>query len=495
MADLNLHQLIKPWISSAPRSAVLKGITLDSRCASKGDLFIAIKGHQVDGRRFMFQAISRGVTAIIAEADGEAYDGEIREIYGIPVVYLSHLSYRLSALAGRFYQHPSHALRLIGVTGTNGKTTITHLLAQWAQILGEVSAVMGTIGNGLYYNIHPTNMTTESAIEVQKLLSQLYFNGATFCAMEVSSHGLAQHRVSDLNFSAVTFSNLSRDHLDYHGNMTKYEEAKWQLFSRSKVESRIINANDATGWRWLTRLPEAVAVAVERVVLPYGHRGSWLIANTIKYHRQGTYIHFSSTWGSGMIHTKLIGKFNAINILLALATMLVNGYSLQDLLSSSILLHPVQGRMEFFYSDLWPTVIIDYAHTPDAIKNALQSARLHSNGVLWSIFGCGGDRDKGKRPIMGFIAEQYADRIVITDDNPRSEDPKVIFNQIKSGMLNAYNYKYIPSRVQAITSVIKQASPEDIVLVTGKGHEDYQVIGKQRFKYSDRDTVIQLFGY
>ncbi len=492
MVDRNLRELLAPWVPEAPERQ-LREMALDSRTAACGDLFVAVAGHSLDGRRFISQAIAQGVAAVIAEADQEAADGEMREIHGVPVIYLNGLNKRLSELAGRFYHQPSAALRLVGVTGTNGKTTTAHLLAQWAKLLGETSSVMGTVGNGLFGQITPAENTTGSAVDIQHSLSQLASQGATFTAMEVSSHGLVQHRVEDLHFAAAVFTNLSRDHLDYHGDMAAYEAAKWQLFSRLKVGGRIINADDEVGRRWLSSLPEAVAVSVNNR-LPESWTGQWLAAETIRYHYAGAEISFKSSWGNGVIHSRLIGEFNVSNLLLALGTLLSLGYPLDELQSSAARLQSVCGRMEVFHSAGKPTVVVDYAHTPDALEKALAAARLHCNGKLWCVFGCGGDRDKGKRPLMGGIAEQYADRVVITDDNPRSEAPEAIIQDILSGLLDAAKAITIPGRAEAVTSAIMQAGEQDLVLVAGKGHEDYQIIGQRRLDYSDRTTVSRLLG-
>lgn len=492
MTDRNLRELLAPWVPDAPERA-LREMTLDSRTAAVGDLFVAVAGHQTDGRRYIPQAIAQGVTAVVAQAEGEAEEGEVRELHGVPVIYLRRLHERLSALAGRFYQQPSRALLLIGVTGTNGKTTTTHLLAQWAQLLGEMSAVMGTVGNGVMGHIHPADNTTGSPIEVQQLLSQLQRQGARFAAMEVSSHGLVQHRVSDLHFATAVFTNLSRDHLDYHGDMTQYEAAKWRLFGELDVGQHIINADDATGRRWLKRLPQAIAVSVSGALPPERQR-DWLCAGEVRYHARGADIPFRSSWGEGTIHSQLVGEFNVSNLLLALTTLLVLGYPLPVLLDSASRLQSVCGRMEVFHAEGRPTVLVDYAHTPDALEKALMAAKLHCQGKLWCVFGCGGDRDKGKRPLMGAIAEQYADRVIITDDNPRCEAAQDIINDIKSGLLDAGRSQAISGRAEAVTSAIMQAAPGDLVLVAGKGHEDYQIIGQQRLDYSDRTTVARLLG-
>ncbi|WP_202301215.1 UDP-N-acetylmuramoyl-L-alanyl-D-glutamate--2,6-diaminopimelate ligase [Dryocola clanedunensis] len=492
MADRNLRDLLAPWVPMVPERA-LREMTLDSRVAAAGDLFVAVVGHQADGRRYIPQAIAQGVAAVVAEADGVAQDGEIREMHGVPVIYLSQLHQRLSALAGRFYHEPSSALRLVGVTGTNGKTTTTQLLAQWATLLGETSAVMGTVGNGLLGQVIPTENTTGSAVDVQQILSNLHEQGASFAAMEVSSHGLVQHRVAALKFQASVFTNLSRDHLDYHGDMAGYEAAKWLLFSEHEAGQAIINADDEVGRKWLARLPDAVAVTMEDN-LQSGCRGRWLKATNVHYHDGGATIQFSSSWGDGEIESRLMGAFNVSNLLLALATLLALGYPLQDLLKTAQRLQPVCGRMEVFTAPGKTTVVVDYAHTPDALEKALQAARLHCTGKLWCVFGCGGDRDKGKRPMMGAIAEQYADVVVVTDDNPRTEEPKAIVNDILAGMLDAGRAYVVAGRAEAVTNAIMQAKENDVVLVAGKGHEDYQIVGTRRLDYSDRVTAARLLG-
>ncbi|WLS78287.1 UDP-N-acetylmuramoyl-L-alanyl-D-glutamate--2,6-diaminopimelate ligase [Erwinia pyri] len=492
MTDRSLRDLLAPWVPAAPERA-LHEMILDSRLAASGDLFVAIKGHAADGRRFISQAIAQGVAAVIAEAEGEAEDGHIAEKHGVPVIYLAQLSQRLSALAGRFYQQPGEKLRLIGVTGTNGKTTTTQLLAQWGQLLGETGAVMGTVGNGLYGHLVPTENTTGSAVDIQHTLHALVEQGATLAAMEISSHGLVQHRVAALPFAAAAFTNLSRDHLDYHGDMTRYEAAKWLLFSEHQVGQAIINADDEVGRRWLQQLPDAVAVTLEDNLQP-GCHGRWLKATNVKYHDNGATLRFDSSWGEGEIESRLMGAFNVSNLLVALGTLLALGYPLASLIATGSQLQPVTGRMEVFNAPGKPTVVVDYAHTPDALEKALEAARLHCTGKLWCVFGCGGDRDKGKRPLMGAIAEQFSDIVVITDDNPRSEDPAAIVADILSGLLDAGRARVVSGRAEAVTNTVMQAQEGDIVLVAGKGHEDYQIVGTRRLDYSDRNTVARLLG-
>ncbi len=492
MVDRDLSDLLAPFGVSTP-SIKLGEMTLDSRKAAASDLFIAVKGHQVDGRHYIPQAIAQGVSAIIAEAEGEAEEGEIRHIHGVPVIYLHDLNNKLSQLAGDFYQHPAANMKLIGVTGTNGKTTTAQLIAQWANGLGEISAVMGTVGNGLLGQVTPSENTTGSAVDIQLELKQLQQKGATFTAMEVSSHGLVQGRVAALPFDAAVFTNLSRDHLDYHGDMANYEAAKWQLFSTHKTKTQIINADDIVGQKWLALLPAACAVTMENK-LPSAHQGRWVSADHIDYHDKGASIHFNSSWGEGTIESPLMGAFNVSNLLLAMATLLMLDYPLAELLAKTQVLTPVCGRMEVFSAAGKATVVVDYAHTPDALEKALAAARLHCKGQLWCLFGCGGDRDKGKRSLMGSVAEQWADRIVITDDNPRSEEPAAIIDDIMMGVLDSSRVMAIAGRAEAVTSVIMQAKTDDVILIAGKGHEDYQIIGHRRLDYSDRLTVARLLG-
>lgn len=490
MINRNLRELLAPWVPGVLERP-LRGIILDSRLVSRGDLFIAMAGHHLDGRSFIPQAIAQGVAAVIAEAEGEASDGDIRYINGVPVIYLSQLPQFLSAIAGRFYYEPANKMKLIGVTGTNGKTTTTHLIAQWANLLGETGAVMGTVGNGLYGQLVPTKNTTGSAVDVQHVLHDLVKQGSTLAAMEVSSHGLVEHRVAAVPFTAAVFTNLSRDHLDYHSDMQSYESAKWLLFSEHKVKVAIINADDAVGCRWLTKLLDAVVVTFEDNWQSDLH-DRWLKSTAVNYHDEGTCICFKSSWGNGEFESQLMGAFNVSNLLLALATLLALDYPLHQLVASASQLKPVCGRMEVFTAPKKPSVVIDYAHTPHALEKALESVRLHCKGQLWCVFGCGGDRDKGKRPLMGAIAEKFADIVLITDDNPRSEDPISIINDILTGIFHPGLVRVMSGRTQAVTSAITQAKATDVVLIAGKGHEDYQIIGNQRLYYSDRDIVTRL---
>ncbi|MGP1947289.1 MAG: UDP-N-acetylmuramoyl-L-alanyl-D-glutamate--2,6-diaminopimelate ligase [Arsenophonus sp. NC-PG7-MAG3] len=492
MEDRNLHDLLTPFGINAP-DKVLREIILDSRKVATGDLFLAVKGHKIDGRQYISQAIAQGVAAIIAEAQSETEDGTIRYMHGVPIIYINDLNNQLSLLAGKFYQHPVEKLKLIGVTGTNGKTTTTQLIAHWLKGIGEVTAIMGTVGNGILGQIIPSENTTGSAVNIQAELKLLVDKHATLVVIEVSSHGLVQGRVSAIPFAAAVFTNLSRDHLDYHGDMENYAAAKWLLFSTHKSDKQIINVDDDTGLQWIKRLPQACAVSMKKCI-PINWQGAWVLVEQVNYHYCGATIYFNSTWGRSSLESPLIGVFNINNVMLAMATLLMIGYPFDMVIESSHALQPVCGRMEVFTSLGRPTVVVDYAHTPDALEKVLISLRLHYRSKLWCVFGCGGDRDKGKRALMGSVAEQYADIVVVTDDNPRSEEPKAIIDDILSGFLDAGRAIPIIGRVKAITTVIMQANTDDVILIAGKGHENYQIIGDRRLDYSDRFTVAQLLG-
>ncbi|PSU66193.1 UDP-N-acetylmuramoyl-L-alanyl-D-glutamate--2,6-diaminopimelate ligase [Photobacterium phosphoreum] len=497
--EVQLGALLAPWLTASNVPAeylqlALTAMTLDSRQVTPGCLFAAVNGHAVDGRRFIDNAIAAGASAIVAEADDIAADGEILFKNGIIIIYLHNLGHKLSAIAGRFYAEPDSKLKLYAVTGTNGKTTISQLLAQWADLIGYRAGVMGTTGNGLLTDLQPAANTTGSAIEIQQTLAELVAQGANFAAMEVSSHGLVQGRVSALHFVASIFTNLSRDHLDYHGDMAHYAAAKKSLFTEHDSGIAIINADDAVGLQWLVDLPQAVAVAMNTEAVAT-HAGSKLWATAVDFSTQGVTISFESSWGNGTFTAPLVGSFNATNLLLALATLLVSGHSLPELLAVAPRLQAVIGRMEVFQSPLSDKamMVVDYAHTPDALEKALQALRVHCEGKLWCLFGCGGDRDTGKRPMMAAVAEQYADHIILVDDNPRSEDPQQIMLDMQAGLTAAATATVIHDRAQACAYAISQANSNDIILVAGKGHEDYQILADRTIHYSDRETVAALF--
>ncbi len=494
----SLKTLLSLWIEQDDDSDILQNIIvtnleLDSRKITPGDTFVAIVGHAVDGRNFISNAIQNGANAVIAQSCSEHKHGTITTVSGCVVVYIAALDRHLSELSSQLY---SSSAQLIGVTGTNGKTTITQLIAQWIALLGQQAAVMGTTGNGFLDDLMVAENTTGSAVDIHKTVADLSTKGADFVALEVSSHGLVQGRVKALPFAVGVFSNLSRDHLDYHGSMQEYAKAKLSLFTEHNCKTAVINADDKVGMQWLENLTDAIAVSMERQ--PESSRSEnfrSLWAKQVSYSDSGITMSVDGYWGEGKLTAPLIGAFNASNILLSLATLLTLGFDKSALLACSQQLQPVIGRMELFQSTRDKAkVVVDYAHTPDALEKALSALRVHCTGQLWVIFGCGGDRDTGKRPMMAEIAERLADNVILTDDNPRNEDPAQIFADMLAGMKQPQRAITEHDRYQAIERAYHNASAQDIILVAGKGHEDYQIFQEQTIHYSDRESAITILG-
>lgn len=476
----------------------LKKIAIDSRKVEPNTLFLAVQGQKAHGENFIDNAIANGAVAVVLETTDPNLHLQLNPNCAVPSCYYYQLRKLVSSLAGELYGDPSKKLSLIGVTGTNGKTTITQLLAQWANLLGEKSAVMGTNGNGFLTNLQASENTTGSPIVIQNMLKEFVAENATFCAIEVSSHGLHQHRVSGLEFKVVVFSNLSRDHLDYHANLQEYAQAKRRLFTDFSGAKQIINADDSVGASWIAEFPQAVEVSLNPAYEP--RNSQWLKSTAISYHSQGARIEFCSSWGNGVLNSSLIGQFNVVNLLLAMATMLSLGYDLNQLTTMVSQLQGVCGRMEMFGAKNisgvtkthLATAIVDYAHTPDALEKALQASLLHCEGELWCVVGCGGDRDVGKRPLMGKIACELAQHVVFTDDNPRTENPEDIMADIVAGVSDYANWQVIHNRRTAIEFALTNAKGNDVILVAGKGHENYQIIGQEYLYFSDQE-VIQKF--
>lgn len=486
---ISMDVLLSPWVDCPSLSSgLVSELELDSRRVQPGTTFVAVIGHIVDGRNFIASAIEQGANAVLAQACEVKAHGTVEIIDDVPVIYLDTLDQRLSAIAGKLYAYPD--MDLIGVTGTNGKTTITQLIAQWLELLGHKAAVMGTTGNGFLDNLQQAANTTGNAVEIQKTLSSLANQHATYTALEVSSHGLTQGRVKALSFAAGVFTNLSRDHLDYHGTMEEYANAKLGLFTQHQCDQAIINVDDEVGAAWAKQLTNAIAVSLAPTT-EFEHA---LWASQVAYAESGITIRFDGQFGEGTLHAPLIGEFNAANLMLAFATLLSLGFDKSELLATAAQLQPVLGRMELFQTENRAKVVVDYAHTPDALEKALQALRVHCDGQLWAIFGCGGDRDAGKRPMMAEIAERLGDRVVLTDDNPRSEDPVQIVKDMLSGLSKPAEAIVQHDRFKALSYAVENASPKDIILLAGKGHEDYQIRNGETIHYSDRESAMQLLG-
>lgn len=486
--SFTLKELAAALNLSAP-PVVIDELTLDSRRVTTGTLFMAVKGQHSDGRDFISQALERGATAVMYQVDSPEQAGLDPQDNRLLGVY--NLAEHLSALAGLFYGQPSLHHQLIGVTGTNGKSTTTQLIANWSALLGTPAGVLGTLGNGLYGQLTAAVNTTGSPLEIQSQLAKLATLGAKRFAIEVSSHGLHQHRVAGLNFAVAVFTNLSRDHLDYHHTMANYAAAKRQLFEQC-TQQYVINADDPVGRSWLVDYPSAIAYSLHGKLADYA--GPQLIGQTVHFSSEGVQVAINSDWGNGVLSAPLLGRFNVSNLLAAMGALLAAGESFERLLATAPQLSGVAGRMEPFVAKGKPLVVVDYAHSPDALEQVLQALRQHNKGRLWCLVGCGGDRDKGKRPLMAQAAEQGADQVILTDDNPRTESPSAIIKEMQQGLNTPSAAQVIHNRAQAIDYAITHAEVDDIILVAGKGHEDYQIVGKEKLHYSDRETVANLLG-
>ncbi|PCJ51003.1 MAG: UDP-N-acetylmuramoyl-L-alanyl-D-glutamate--2,6-diaminopimelate ligase [Gammaproteobacteria bacterium] len=465
------------------------GLAEDSRNILPGYLFIARSGEVSDGRRYIHQAKERGALAILCEANGLDNFSQASNC-PIPLFSFKDLAQQLGGLSADFYQNPSNDLIILGVTGTNGKTSCTQLLARVLDKLGKKSAVMGTLGNGPVNNLQESKNTTTDAITLQSYLANFKDTDIELVSMEVSSHALKQGRVNGVKFKAALFTNLTRDHLDYHGDMESYAKAKKILLTKEELEFVVINADDAMGANFI-RDKEIQAKKYTFSITPINAREAdnsvWTEA--VSFHDSGIEAEIATPWGFIDFKTSMIGQFNLSNCLAVITTLGALGYPIKEVADHLQTMPFVKGRMERLGGDNQPLVVVDYAHTPDALKHVLHALKPHTNHKLWCVFGCGGDRDKGKRSEMAEIAETYADHLVFTSDNPRGETIEDIITDMLVGLTNPKQCRVEYSREAAITSSISEAVLGDVVLVAGKGHEKYQVIGNEKIPFSDEAVV------
>lgn len=493
---MNFAELVEGiyFIRQAPTMEIT-GLCLDSRKAQKGDLFFALKGQQYHAKTFIDEAIKRGVSAVMWESSTPQQEAR----NGVPVYGVPDLKNYAGKIAERFYGEPSQSLFVVGVTGTNGKTTVSQFIAQAFQ-QDAPCGVIGTLGNGVFGRLESTSFTTPDAITLHTLLDDMRHDDVTRVVMEVSSHGLEQGRAAGVKFDVAVFTNLSHEHLDYHGNMVNYGRAKRRLFESKGLKYAVINIDDDYGRQLLTSMPAAVGT------VSYGFgRGNLqpsLLCSDLKLGKQGMRMRIESDWGSADLQVPLLGEFNAANVLAALGALLASGIGFDEAIQRLSKLNPVPGRMEGHGGSMagddaagdseQPLVVVDYAHTPDALEQVLTALRAHTEGKLWCLFGCGGDRDASKRPLMAAIAERLADRVVVTDDNPRTENSQVIISDILRGFSQMDDVLVIADRDRAIEEVVLSAAKNDVVLVAGKGHEEVQIIGEQRLPFSDAIEVEKV---
>jgi UDP-N-acetylmuramoyl-L-alanyl-D-glutamate--2,6-diaminopimelate ligase len=455
------------------------GLALDSRRVAGGELFLACPGTRLDGRAFIGDALARSAAMVAYDPQGFDYDDA-----RAPGVAVPGLAGHVSEIAARFYGRPSRDLYVIGVTGTNGKTSCVHFLAQALERLDVPVRTIGTLGSGEVRRLDTSELTTPSPVDLQRLMREFVDDGATHVVMEVSSHALKQGRAAAVDFDAAVFTNLTRDHLDYHTDIDDYAAAKRSLFLQPSLCFAVVNADDPVGRR--------IRADAGIPVVGFGEQGE-IKAGDVQVCETGLVMRVAHPRRRLALSVALVGRVNVSNVLAVAGVLLEMGFDPDKVERALNRLAPVPGRMELFRAPReGPTVVVDYAHTPDALERALQSVREHCRAELWCVFGCGGDRDRGKRPEMGRIAEQFADRVIVTNDNPRSESPAGIAADIVAGM--AGEPEVILDRRRAIAMALESARPGDWVLIAGKGHETSQTIGDVVTPFDDREVVSGCLG-
>lgn len=459
------------------------GLAVDSRKVKPGDLFLAYPGEHADGRRFIDQAIGAGAAAVLWDVRSFRWNSA----WKLPNLGVPELRAHLGDIASHFHGHPSRHLWVAGVTGTNGKTSCSHWIAQSLSRLGRKTAVIGTIGSGFPGALEPALNTTPDAVTLHARLADFRMRGAQACAMEVSSHGIEQGRIGGVEFDVALFTNLSRDHLDYHKTMEDYAAAKAKLFHWPQLKHAIVNLDDGFG--------QQLAKSIDRSrvnVLGYGLGRGEIAGHRLDLSTRGLKLEITTPWGAAELDSPMIGGFNASNLLGVLGVLITSDVPLRDAVQALSQVEPVPGRLQMVREPGAPLVVVDYAHTPDALEKALETLRstLSNEARLHCVFGCGGDRDPGKRPLMGEVATRLADRVVITSDNPRSENPRAIIGEILAGAHP--NYAIEEDRATAILQALSGAAPQDVVLIAGKGHETYQEIGGRRLPFDDADVAREI---
>lgn len=471
----NLLSQLSPLIS-ADENPEITSIENDNRKVKKGSLFICIKGYTVDGHDFAASAEKNGAVAVLAE----------RELpLSIPVIIVKDTKRALPVLADYFYAHPTQKLQLIGITGTNGKTTISHLIEQILTDAGKQTGLIGTMYTKILGQIEETKNTTPESLTLQKTFAKMVDAHVESAVMEVSSHALVEGRVHGCDYDVAVFTNLTRDHLDFHKTMDEYKRAKGLLFSQlgnayydTRPKFAVLNADDPVSEEYIQ--------STAAKVVTYGiDQEADFRAAEIRMTASGTSFQLQSPFGVRAIHMKLMGKFSVYNVLAAIATGVVSGIGMDSIIASMENVKGVSGRFEPVDAGQDFTVIVDYAHTPDSLENALNTVRQFAEKRIFVVVGCGGDRDRTKRPLMAAIATRLATDPVFTSDNPRTEDPEVILQEMESGA-KGKTYKKIIDRKDAIEYVINEANAGDVILIAGKGHETYQQIGRDFFDFDDR---------
>lgn len=471
-----------PDVAGIPPELTITGLVLDSRAVRPGNAFVAIAGFGAHGLRFVDQARAAGAAAILFEPPAPDDLPAPHDAIAVP-----GLRSRLGEMGDRFHGRATEAMTVVGVTGTNGKTSTVQLLTQAWHARGIVSGSVGTLGAGLYGHVVPTGFTTPLVLQTHELLATMHDDGAQAIAMEASSHALDQGRVDGVHFDVAVFTNLTRDHLDYHGDMATYGAAKARLFAWKGLKAAVINLDDAFGRELIATLPRDVrAIGVSS----RGDASAALQARNLRFDNAGIGFDLVVDGQSHAVQSPLLGRFNVDNLLAVAGVLIALGDASAQVAGTLATLQPIHGRMNRLGGDgRLPLVVVDYAHTPDALEQALTSLRAHVQAKLICVFGCGGDRDRGKRPQMAAIAEQHADVVIVTDDNPRFEDGDVIVADIMAGFAHPERVTVQRDRAAAIGHAVGTAGPNDIVLIAGKGHEPYQDVQGVQHPFDDTQVA------
>jgi UDP-N-acetylmuramoyl-L-alanyl-D-glutamate--2,6-diaminopimelate ligase len=488
-----LNELLHGWVAVDIPTLKVQGVCLDSRLVEQGDLYLALDGAETHGMRFAESAVASGAVAVVTSSESiEAFAPTVLalEKNNVPVIAVDHLSRRCAKIASRFYREPDRAMTLIAVTGTDGKTSGCRFIAQSFNSIDLNCGYIGTLGWGLGDELESTELTTPDVVTLRRMLASLRDQGASIVALEASSHGLAEGRLDGLALDVAVLTNFGRDHLDYHKTMEAYRSAKAALFSWPGLSSMVVNAEDALGQDLLKDCTTLKRFAFQ-VTADHLHADGVveIRADQITAHDTGLRFNLIEGSASEMIGSPLLGRFYVENLLACYASLRACGVAANEARHCLLSVKPVEGRMERFGGENVPTVVVDFSHTPQALSTAIESVRVHCKGQLWVVFGCGGDRDVGKRAPMATAAES-ADHVVLTDDNPRTESSLDIINAAMQGFANPAAVIVIADRAKAIRYAVQHAESDDLVLIAGKGHEDYQIVGKTKYPFSDRSEAL-----
>ena len=489
MSRRMLLAALLPDVTGIPGGLAIAGLVQDSRAVRPGDAFVAIAGFGAHGLNFVAQAEAAGAAVVLCEAPVPTEFAEVVESARVPVIAVPRLRARLGTLADRFHEAPSRTMTTVGVTGTNGKTSTVQLIAQAWTLQGRVAGTIGTLGAGLYGQVEPTGFTTPLVLRTHALLAELRDAGAQAVAMEVSSHALDQGRVDGVHFAVAVFTNLTRDHLDYHGTMDAYGEAKAKLFAWPDLGAAVLNLDDPHGHALFDAVRARDAVPAIGVSAR-GDADATLRAEDVVLDLAGIAFTLHVGGEAYPVRSSLLGRFYVDNLLAVAGVLHAQGTAPATIAGLLSQLAPVHGRMNRLGGEGGrPLVVVDYAHTPDALAQALDALRAHATGRVLCVFGCGGDRDAGKRPQMAAIAEAYADVVFVTDDNPRTEDGDAIVADILAGFAQPAQARVVRDRGAAIAQAVADAQAGDLVLIAGKGHEPYQEIHGVQHPFDDTEVA------